>query len=254
MGVKGKWARIWIDTLEATARTASLELATEVAMVDATALEEPNRTMISIGYESRLGVDGYLENIADNAGGLDRSFSRRFGVDNLSGVDVCAAAMFAEDATNEQGMPCYILPITYIDDLKTSTPLDNVMTINGEFFSGRGGLRRGLLVHNAAVATTGIKATIQFPSAAAGGGQAFLFVPSVTGITGTAIITVASSATNNGTFVNHATFNFTNISSQMATMAGPVNQWIRVSVSDMGGASAIRFALMVCLNGVTQPA
>jgi hypothetical protein len=49
------------------------------------------------------------------------------------------------------------------------------------------------------------------------------------------------------------TFNITStLGGQMYTRTN-VNQFLRVNLTDMGGASSITFAIIACYKGVTEP-
>lgn len=251
MGVKGRWARLWVDTAELSARVMSATIDTQMSNEDVTAWQDTAKRTISTGADSTLELNGYLEALGDNSGGLDRAFFRRFGVDTLSSVPVRVAVMLAESASAEQGSPCYVFPQTYTDQITIASPATGVHTIDGRFVGGAGGMKRGLLLYRGVETETGIKTSYGMPASTTGL-QAYLFVSAVPGITGTAQISLSHATTLAGSYTNMTTFDITATGAQVYTRSA-TNQYLRVNLVDLGGATSITFAVIACYNGVTQP-
>lgn len=252
MGVKGRWSRLWVDTAEFSTRVMSATLNTQVSTEDITAWQDTAKRSVGTGSESSLELNGYLEALGDNAGGLDRMFYRRFGVDSLSNADVCAAVMFAESASAEAGAPCYVFPKTYTDQVTIASPATGVQMINGAFRGGQGRMRRGLLLWRGEITATGTKAGVDFVTAGLAGGNAYMFVSAITGTATNATVAIESSVP--GAYVTEATLTFSGTGVQTASIAGAIGSLIRINTTSMGGATAFTIAVIACVNGVTQPA
>ena len=251
MGVKGRWARLWIDTSEFSTRVMSATLNTQMTEEDVTAWQDTAKRSIVTGSDSSLELNGYLEALGDSAGGLDRAFWRRFGVDTLSTVPVRVGVMFAEAATGEAGMPAYVFPQTYTDQITIASPATGIHTIDGRFVGGAGGLQRGLVLWRGEVTATGAKTGVDFATAGSTGGNVYVWVSAITGTATNATVVIESSVP--GEYVTEATITFSGTSAQAAAMTGAIGSLIRANITSMGGATAFTLAVVACVNGVTQP-
>ena len=113
---------------------------------------------------------------------------------------------------------------------------------NGDMATG---LRIASMTVTEPVAVTGVN----FGSVGAAGGMAFLFVQSIVGTATNAVIKVESSVP--GSYVEEASFTFSGVGGYVLPLSGAIGTTIRANVTNLGGATAIKFQAIVCVNGVT---
>lgn len=247
MGVKGRWARLFIGAVDLSTKTSNAELALAVATEEVTAWQDTAKAYITAGVDSSLTINGYVSALADDAGGMEQALAEALG----NGVQV--GVLLHEESGAEVGMPVYVFPSAQESDMSIAAPATGVLTIDGGLNGGEGGWRRGLLIYRGAITATGTKTAIDFGAAGSAGGDAFLWVQSITGTATDAVINLASASTQAGTYNNEATFQFDAVGGYSAVMTGAIDRWLRINTTDMGGATAFTVVIVACVDGVTQP-
>ena len=250
MSIKGKWARLWIDEFSLSAKTQTATINMGVQREEVTAWQDTARTYLTTNTESSIELTGYVDTLADGAGGFEEVLADRLGGGNTVQVGI----LLAEDATNEAGMPVYVLPATSGERMNISAPAAGILTMDGTFGDGDAGMRRGVLVYQGTFSATGNQTAVDIGAAGAAGGDVWVWVTAITGTATNASVKVQSATTSGGTYADEATVTFSATGGYAAAMTGTVNRWLRLNVAWMGGATAITLAVVVGVDGVTQPA
>ena len=189
--------------------------------------------------------------MAADTGGWEQELYDRFAATNVSQVGL----MLADSATGDAGMPTYVLPLTSADQMKITAPATGVLGIDGNFMAGDTGLKRGVCLWYGAISATGNKTAYDIGAAGSTGGAIYVWVFSITGSATNASIKVQSATTQGGTYADEGTVTFSAVgAATSAAMTGTVNQWLRVNVASMGGATGFTIAVVATVDGVTQPA
>ncbi len=245
--VKGKWTRVLIGRRDASGAMASVEIRAAITTEDTTTFQATAREYTTTGIESTIDVDGYITGltIADP----ERTIQARFGTTLMDHIGV----LLQEDGITELGMPIYVLPMSEPDSYAISTPVAGIMAINASFSQRVTPMRRGLLLFRGAVTSTGVKGAIDFPAGGVAGGDVWLWVQDYDTKPTDAVITISSAPNEGGTFANEATLTFSDTGSYYAAMTGAIDKRLRVSVTNLGGATSLTFVIAVGINGVTQP-
>jgi len=239
---KGTLARLLVDEFDFSADTAGFGVAVTMAEQDSTTLQATALTFEPILPSMQIDHDGYVSS-AGSAGDMEQELKAVLGV-----AGSYVAALLGTDVV---GCPAYVLDGTYGAQLNFSSPAAGLLTINGNWGKGRGA-HRGYRIFSGAISATGNQAAIDLGSAGSDGGEAYLFVQSITGSASSAQIKAQSSATEGGTYADEATLTFSAVGSFKALMTGTVNRWLRLNTASMGGATAFTVVLIVCVKGVTE--
>lgn len=246
MPIRGCQTKILIDEFDLSGQSNSVELAADVAVLDYVNFQEcyqqrvPGLPMASIAH------NGYFN--GSGAGQLEEELYARLG----SGNDVFVGVILGTSLTAPVG---YVLPTSFGQQLKLNAPVNELLTINGNWAGGSANqLRRGLqLPLGTAVAATGAQTGIDFGAAGSTGGKAYLFVTGIAGSATNATIKVQSdSASNFATAADEGTFTFSAVGAYELSLSGTIGRHIRANVTSLGGATSLTFLMVVCVNGVTQ--
>jgi hypothetical protein len=240
--LKGTQAMLLIDEFNFSGNTSGFGVDVAMSEEECTDLESLASEYEPILPMMTIGQNGYIAELNDD-GALEKELNRRLGV---AGSHIAALLGIAS-----MGCPGYVLEGTYGSSMTISAPATGLMTLEGAWGKGRGG-HRGIRIWTGELSSIGTQAAIDLGSAGSDGGQAFLFVQAITGTATNADVLVESSATEGGAYLTEATFTFSAVGSAKQDMSGTVNQWLRANLSDLGGATAVTFVLIVCVNGVTQ--
>jgi hypothetical protein len=153
--------------------------------------------------------------------------------------------------TNNTAPPAYVLDATWGQNLTINSPVAELITVTGEW-PANDGMRRGRAVYDGDLDATGTTTPRDFGAAGSAGGVALLFVQDIAGTATDADIDIESSATVDGTYASEGTATFSAEGVVAVAMTGTVNRWIRLNVTDLGGADGFTVVAIVCINGVTQ--
>ncbi len=99
---------------------------------------------------------------------------------------------------------------------------------------------------------TGAGTVVTLPAAGSAGGKAYLFVRGISGAAVNATITVqCAAAVGFSSPTTLGTFTFSGVGVVGLTLPSTVQQYVRINVTGMGGASSITAAAVICVNDVT---
>ena len=235
--------------MDMSTRTASAEVSMSIGTEEVTAFQATAKEFITTDPESSIKVTGYVTSLATDTGGWEQELYDRFAALNTAQVGL----MLSDSATGDAGMPCYVLPLTSADQMKITAPATGVLGIEGNFMAGDTGLKRGVCLWYGAITGTGNKTAYDIGAAGSTGGAIYVWVFSITGSATNASIKVQSATTSGGAYADEGTVTFSATGkATSAAMTGTVNQWLRVNVASMGGATGFSIAVVATVNGVTQ--
>lgn len=243
MALAGNNARIFLDGVDLSAVTSTLNVETTVGEYDAT-------TLVSTVTESRPGlnqgtisIDGFFDGVLP--GGQEAALYNA-----LAASSKIVAAVF--DFENLPS-PAYVIENASNMGLTWSSPSDGLITINGSF-KGRLGVKRGKITHyRNPRSATGILPTAQVPGVlTTSQGRAFAFFHSYTGtLTGNVTANLQSSATGAGGWANEASFSFATIGAQAQAFSTPLGPYFSLDVTSLGGATSVAVSLILVVDNVT---
>lgn len=238
---KGTDAMLLVDEYNFSGQTSSFEVTTGISEADATDLESDAMEYEAILPSMKISQSGYLNGSA--ADSFEAELNARLG----TGVAYIGCLIGKADAN----CPAYIIDGTFASSLTIQSPAAGLITLNGDWGLARGG-SRGIRIFTGELTATGAQTAVDLGSAGSDGGECYLFVQAIDGTATNADIDVESATLEAGAYSSEGTFTFSAVGSYKMTMSGTVNRWVRVNLTDLGGATGITFVMIVCTNGVTQ--
>jgi len=241
MASRGTNAKILIDEFNFSCDTNTLTVTGNVSALDSTALCA-TATTFEIGTPSGMIEHGGF-NSGSGAGTIHDELYDRLG----TSTPVYVAALLLTDIA---ACPAFVCQNSWGNQLTLGMPIDGLMTLAGSW-NASGGLVRGLRIADGTFSAVQAETAYDFGAAGAAGGQAFLFVSAIVGTATSATIEIQSSATEAGVYASEGTFTVSAVGVQKVTMSGTVNRWLRINVTDLGGATSITAICVAGVSGVT---
>ena len=234
--MKGTEMAVWVDEYDFSSAISEVDVQMEVGEAQRTSLasaaEEVRPLLPKVGVQQ----NGYFEGVLPD--GFEAEMRARFGV-NGAVVSVITQRSDADCAV-------YVLPDAGNYEMAIGTPMNGLITLNGKWGTS-GNARRGRRVYDGTLTAIGDQATVDFGAGATTGGYAVVHVAEITGTAVDAEIDVESSA-DGVTFVSEGTITFSDVGAHALALVGAVSRYIRLSVVDLGGATAIRCMGVVSLG------
>lgn len=239
--LKGTLSQLLADEFDFSGDTAGFTVTVGMPEQDATVLTSTAMLYAAILHNMGIEHNGYVQGIATADEMEGELFERITGAHYVS----CLLG------TSVVGCPAYTIDSSFVRDLKLGAPVAGLMTINGSWGKGLGG-SRGLRIFSGTLDATGTQSSVDFGAAGSAGGECYLHITAKTGTMSDTIILVESSATEGGVYATEATFTVSALGGFKAVMSGTVNRWLRVNLSDLGGADDVTIVVIACVDGVTQ--
>ena len=108
MGVKGRWARLYVGEVDLSLKTSSAEVTIGVNTQETTAWQDTARTYIATDTEPQISINGYVDSLSTGGGGMEESLAAALG----STAGVMVAVLLQEAQSVDAGMPVYVFPAT----------------------------------------------------------------------------------------------------------------------------------------------
>lgn len=243
MAVAARYTKVWIDEFDFSGDSFSATIAMTSPVVETTTFQASAKTWQVIFPEATVSQSGYIVGVADTD--LEKNIKDRLGSSSTHHVSVLYG-------TNTAGCPAYVIPGTAAKMMQIQAPVEGVLSIMSEWTSGTG-VKRGKRVADEAITATGALTGVDLGAQGTTGGVAYLFVRSITGTASSATIKVQSaSASNFSSPADEGTFTFSGVGSYAVNLSGTIGRYVRVNVTDLGGATGFTVGAVVCVNGVTQ--
>ena len=242
MTVPARSVRLLIDEFDFSTDSSGLTLTVANGVIDAPSFQMTGVERLPGPVGVSLEHNGYYT--GPDVSDLQAELNDRLGTE----TPVYVAALFD---TRALGNPAYVLPATWGAQLTLDTPIDKLLTIAGKWAEQYG--QRGYVLLDGAKTATGAGTVVTLPAAGAAGGVAYLFVRAIDGTAVNADVTVeCDTAANFPSATTKGTFTFSDVGVVIITLAGAVEQYVRINVTDLGGSDGITAACIVCVAGVTQ--
>lgn len=243
--VKGTSSAIIVDEFIFSGATSRAEVQLSLDELDSTNLDSSAMEYIPGLKTMSISQNGYFT--GGDANGIADELHDRLGV---AGVIVTYLPL-----KNTNGSPAYVIPNAFNSNLPISADAPSIITMNGQWSASEGGKRGLLIAYNLELDATGNETAIDFGSAGSAGGAAYLHVHSIDddedGASTDTILKVQSSS-DNTTFADEATFTFSATGGFSAALSGTVNRYVRLSTTDLGGATSLKVTLIVVIDNVTM--
>ena len=241
-GIKGINTRILVGGYLLSSQTNSTNMQAANNSVETTPFEATAKEYVTLPPDANIDLNGYLTfDTATNA-----TFEKRLHA-LLTTADTVGLIYYN---TAVAGSPAYVMPSAYTDNMQIQAPVAGVVTVNGSYTSAVG-VRRGICVYSGTVSATGTTTPIDLGAVGSAGGYAYLHVTAEGGTGTNADIDIESATTSGGTYASEGTFTFSGIGDYSLTLSGTVNRYVRLNVTDLGGATSWTVHAIVCVDGVT---
>lgn len=245
MAVLGFNTKILVDEFDFSGTTNGVLLSTDTSVIEYMVLQNngvlklPN--LVSPAIEHR----GYYN--GPDAGDIEYELNARLGSAN----DVIVGVVVGTNLAAPVG---YVLPSTFNQQLRIETPIENLISVNGNWPGGTSRIYRGLqaALGDTVDATGAVAGNVDFGAAGAAGGRAWIFVQDIGGTATDATIEVQSDSDSGfGTVANEGTFTFSDVGAYQISLSGTVGRYVRANLTSLGGADDITFLMIVALSGVS---
>jgi hypothetical protein len=248
MATHARYTKVLLNQYDLSTQSNSLSVAMPVNVIDVTTFQATAMQYIPVLQSgATIAHSGYF------TGSIAGKLEKEFYTGMTTAVTV--AAMLG---TNTDACPVYVLPDTRNDNFTIDAPVEGVIATTGNWNQGTG-VKRGLRVWEgtfsaAAPTPQTTPGYIDFGAAGTAGGFAYLFIQAIVGSATDAIILLESdTVTNFASAATEATFTFSDadIGVQAATLSGTINRYVRVSCTDLGGATSFTVVCVAGLSGIT---
>jgi hypothetical protein len=238
--VRGTSARLLIDEFDFSGATNSINVTKNATVLNPT-------NLASTGVEKQAGLpDGSIEH-----GGFWNGAGAGYIQDELQDRLGGGGSVYVAVTYGAAGAPADVLPTTWGQQLTITAPVNDLITVGGTW-PANGNFRSGLLVYRGTISQTGTQTYVDFGAQGTGGGFAYLFVQDITGSATDATITVQSDDnTGFSTPATEGTFEFSAVGVVAVALSGTVDRYVRINVTDLGGADDFTVVCIVGLSGVT---
>jgi hypothetical protein len=241
-GVPARHVRLLIDEFDFSMDTSGLTLGLNVAAIDAPTLQMSALQRLAGMSGAKLEHNGYYT--GPEVGDLERELTVRLG----SQTPVTVLVLLD---TRTVGNPAYILPATWGEQLTIEAPLSELLTVSGAW--GEMPAQRGIVLLDGEVAATGAGAVVTLPAGSLAGGVAWLVVRSIDGAAVDASVLLQSDdAAGMSSPVNLGSFEFSAAGVYTLAIGAAVERYVRVQITDLGGADGFTATVVLCVNSVTM--
>lgn len=233
--MRGNEARIIFDWYDISGDTTEFEISTTIDEIESAVLTSTGVEYSPLQPNSQLSINGYL-------GGIQAGFEHVLNSTLDDGTRHVALIL------NYSSIPAisYIFERAFLLDRNWSGSVSDLLTLNGTV-KGRGGAKRGACVYyNEGASATGAETGVQVVGIANNdNGRVFFFLHTATGITGNVVVDIQSSIDGVGSWTTIATFSLDEVRSDVDTTITYTGPYIRANITNMGGASAITYSVIV---------
>jgi hypothetical protein len=244
MPVKACQTKILVDQFDFSGDTNGVSIDAQVKQIEYAVLQSCQQLRIPGNPSASFEHNGYWS--GPGAGALEYELNARLGIEAQ-----CKAGIVLD--TGAAIPVAYVLNSTYNQQLKYMAPIEGLLQINGMWPAGNDKMVRGYQVHYGLVNATGALSTVDFGAAAtAAGSKAFLFVQAKVGtITAGAVKVQSSAASNFSSPTDRGTFTFSGLGAFEVDLSGTLGRYVRMNVTDLGGATSFTILGVVCSFGKT---
>lgn len=191
---------------------------------------------------SKLTHSGYFS--APTTGHLEQAMHARL-------ADAGDAQVSLILGTNQTIPVGYVLEGAYNAQLKIEGKAKSLITVAGLWQARDVQLYRGYQLWTGVISATGAKTGIDFGSAGAAGGRAWIHITNITGTATGAEIDVESDD-NSGftTATSRGTFTFSAVGTEAIALA-TAERYLRINATSLGGATSYNVTVVAGVSGIT---
>ena len=241
---KGNVQAVLVDEFIFNSSVSEPQFAVAVDEVECTTIASTGKEYAPLMPDWSLELNGYMTGVA--ADEYEAEMKARLGVDGVT-----VAYIPVRTSTNT---PAYVMPAAFGNNMSFAAPTSGLITLNGGFRPSSDAYRGKLITYNTTVSGTGNGTSIDLGSAGSAGGYFFLHVHQIdddTSGTSTDSVIKMQSSSDDSTFADEATITFSATGGYSAAMSGTVNRYIRISTTDLGGATTLEVTAIVYVANVT---
>lgn len=245
MATKSTYTRLLVNEFDFSTVSNQLDVSFTLDKQDVTTFQASGKQFLVMGSEGTITQSGYL------TGSAAGYFEAEIATAIANAESLTVAALFGTDTA---ACPAYVAPNCNADGLTIQAPADGVITVGGQWGSGTG-IVRGLRVWSGTFSATGAQTTpdyIDLGAAGSAGGLAWLFVQAIDGTaTNADVVLQSDDNTDFSSAATEATFTFSAVGVQSATLSGAVDRYLRLNCTDLGGATSFVVVCIAAVDGVT---
>lgn len=234
--MKGTELRIWVDEFDFSSATSQVDVNIESGEAEDTSLASTAQEFEPLLAKTTVAQNGYFRGVLP--AGFAAELEARFGAGD--------AIMTVITEQSDPNCACYVLPAAANYNMVFGSPVNGLVTLNGQWGTSVATVR-GRRVFDGTFDAIEDGASVDFGAGSTTGGKAFLHVATITGAAVDAEIKVQSSPDNN-TWSDEGTFTLSLVGGYSLDLSGTVGRYIRLTCTDLGGATAIRCMGVVSLG------
>lgn len=245
MAVRGNKAKFFISEIPLSLSVSQINGQNSVNVIAYNVLQTDGTLKIPSINMQNIAINGYMQSSsADDIRGRAQAA--------LSDTDESITILLGTDQTPTVGQS---FSSSFASEFSIETPIDNLLTINAKFENVTDGIYGYCLANEETVSATGITDTayVDFGAQGTTGGDVILIVSDITGTATDATVTIESDDNTGFTSAaTEATLQFSAVGVITGSLSGTVDRYIRINVTDLGGATDFAITVIVGINGITQ--
>jgi len=232
---------ILVDEHQLSNQSTGLTVESSVDSEDSTTFQATGAEFTMKLPSPKISMKGFFTGVG--ASYLENELQSRIGTQTTIVAGLLATATAA--------CPAYVIPSAAADAMKVDAPVAGLITIDGGFVGSR--MYRGIRIAHLTISATGAQTGVDLGAAGSAGGNVFMFITSITGTATNADIDIESDSDSGfGTAAVEATHTFSAVGATQVSMSGTIGRYIRLNVTDLGGATDFDVVAIACVDGVTM--
>ena len=241
MATKAVDTHVLINEFEMSTQSTGLTIESSVDSEDSTTFQATGAAFTMKLPSPKISLNGYFTGVG--ASYLEGELQ------SLIGTQTSIVAGLLGTAT--AACPGYAIPSAAPDAMKVDAPVNGLITIEGGFVGSR--MYRGIRIAHLTISATGAQTGVDLGAQGTAGGNVFMFITAITGTATNADIDIESD--DNAGFTSaavEATHTFSAVGATQVSMSGTIDRYVRLNVTDLGGATDFDVVAICCVDGVTM--
>jgi hypothetical protein len=248
MAVRAYQSRLLVDGFDLSSNTSGATFTTDTTVLEYSNFQTAAVSKIAGNAGAIIEHKGYFTGGA--AGSVEKVIKDRLATTDT----VYTSVVFG---TSETRPWFYTLDPTYSDGLTFDMPVEELLMVSGKW-QQMGRTVAGYLLYTGTISGTGASTALDFLTAGAAGGLAYVHITAVVGTATSAAIQIQSATDSIFTTPNTrgtATFSGNSTTGKQAVRvslgSGTVDRYLRINTTSMGGATSFTVVALVGVSGVT---
>lgn len=232
---------VLIDEFEVSRQATSLTIETNADAEDSTTFQATGAEFTINVPSPKISLAGFFTGVGSSY--LENELQSRIGSQSSTVAGLLGTATAA--------CPGYVIPSSSPENMQIDAPVAGLITIEGGFVGSR--MYRGIRIAHLTISAIGAQTGVDLGAAGSAGGNVFMFVTAITGTATNADIDIESdSSAGFGTAATEATHTFSAVGATQVSMSGTIGRYVRLNVTDLGGATDFDVVAIACVDGVTM--